>query len=84
MISNIEGKFYAVNNICTHAGGDLSKGKLEGKIITCPNHHAKFDVTTGKCVSGTKIGFIRLKANDEPVYELKIEGNSLKVSIQKD
>jgi nitrite reductase/ring-hydroxylating ferredoxin subunit len=79
-VSNIDGKFYAIDNTCTHAGGDLSKGKLEGKIVTCPNHGAKFDVTTGKCVSGPKIGFLKFKAKDETVFEVKVEGDKIKVS----
>ena len=36
LVSNIDGKCYAIDNSCTHMGGDLSKGKLEGNIITCP------------------------------------------------
>jgi nitrite reductase/ring-hydroxylating ferredoxin subunit len=81
LISNIDGKFYAMNNTCTHAGGDLSKGKLEGKIVTCPNHGAKFDITTGKCISGPKIGFLKLKAKDETVFEVKVEENKIKIAI---
>lgn len=81
LISNIEGKFYAINNICTHSGGELSKGKLEGKIVTCPRHGSKFDVTTGKCISGPKIGFLRLGTKDETVFEVKIEENKIKVSL---
>jgi 3-phenylpropionate/trans-cinnamate dioxygenase ferredoxin component len=79
LIANVDGKYYAINGICTHMGGDLSKGKLEGKIVTCPRHGAKFDVTTGKSVSGPKIAFLKLKTQDEPAYEVKVEGDSLKI-----
>ena len=51
LIVNIDGNYYAVGGECTHFGGDLSEGVLEGKIVTCPNHKARFDVTTGKVVS---------------------------------
>ena len=81
LIANLDGKFYALNNICPHAGGDLSKGKLEGKTVTCPNHGSKFDVTTGICTSGPKIGFFKLKAKDASAHELKLEGNSIKIAI---
>jgi nitrite reductase/ring-hydroxylating ferredoxin subunit len=81
LIANIDGKLHAIDNICTHAGGELSKGKLEGKIVTCPKHSSKFDVTTGKCVSGPKIGFLRLKAKDETVYEVKAEENRIKINV---
>lgn len=81
LLANVDGMIYAINAICTHAGGDLSKGKLEGKIVTCPRHHSTFDVTTGKCISGPKIGFLKLKAKDETVFEAKVEGGRIKVSI---
>ena len=81
LAANIDGKLYAINSVCTHAGGDLSKGKLEGKIVTCPRHGSKFDVTTGKSISGPKIGFLRLKTKDETAYEVKVEENKIKLNV---
>jgi len=81
LVANIDGKLYAINSVCTHAGGDLSKGKLEGKIVTCPRHGSKFDVTTGKSISGPKIGFLRLKTKDETAYEVKVEENKIKINV---
>lgn len=81
LVSNIKGKFYAINNKCTHRNGDLSNGKLEGNVVTCPKHGSKFDVTTGKAVSGPKIPLIKLKINDEEKYEVKIEGEDILVKI---
>ena len=51
LIINVDGIFYAIGQKCTHLGGDLSKGKLEGKTITCPRHHSQFDVSNGKVVT---------------------------------
>lgn len=51
LITNVEGKFYAVSNRCPHMGYPLYLGSLNGKILTCGFHHAKFDVTTGKVLS---------------------------------
>jgi len=82
LIANVEGKFYAIGNKCTHMGGDLYKGKLEGSVVTCPRHGAKFDVTTGRAVSGPKIGFLKLKTGDEPAYEVKVEGNEILIKIE--
>ena len=42
------GKYYAIEDTCTHAGGPLSEGFLEGNEVTCPWHGACFDVTTGE------------------------------------
>ncbi len=81
LVVNYDGNYYAINRRCTHMGGDLSEGKLEDKIVTCPIHGAKFDVTTGESVSGPKIGPLRMKTKNEPVYEVKVEGNSIKVNI---
>jgi nitrite reductase/ring-hydroxylating ferredoxin subunit len=77
LVANVNGNYYAIANRCTHRGGDLSKGSLEGNIVTCPLHSSKFDVTTGKAVSGPKIAFFRAKTNDEPSFEVKIEGNDV-------
>jgi len=81
LIANVNGKYYAIGNSCTHKGGDLSKGTLENNLVTCPLHGAKFDLTTGKVVSGPKIGFIKVKADDEPIYEVKVEGNEVMVKV---
>jgi 3-phenylpropionate/trans-cinnamate dioxygenase ferredoxin component len=82
LIANYGGKFYAIGGKCTHAGGDLSKGQLEDKIVTCPRHGSKFDITTGESISGPKIGFLKLKTKSEPSFEVKIEGDAIKVNIQ--
>ncbi len=83
LVANVAGEFYAINNTCTHAGGDLSKGKLEGKIVTCPRHGSKFDVTTGTCISGPKIGLLKLNAKDETAFEVKVEDNKILVTVDQ-
>ena len=81
LIVNVKGNYYAINSRCTHAGTDLSKGKLEDNIIECPKHHSKFDVTTGKVVSKPKIAFFRPNIKDEEVYQVKIENEDIMVKI---
>jgi 3-phenylpropionate/trans-cinnamate dioxygenase ferredoxin component len=81
LIANVEGKFYAIGNKCSHMGGDLSKGKLEGKIVTCPRHGSQFDLATGKSLRGPGVSFLRLKTGDQPVYEVKVEGQNIKVNL---
>jgi len=81
LIANVNGNYYAIGDRCTHAGGDLSQGVLEGNVVTCPRHHAKFDVTTGKVVSPPKIGFLHPKAKDEPAYQVKVEDENILVKI---
>ena len=46
-VFNIDGELYAVEDVCTHDGGDLATGELHGYEIECPRHGARFDVRTG-------------------------------------
>lgn len=47
---NLDGTFYALDNKCTHVGGPLGEGKVDGTVVTCPWHGSKFDITTGAVV----------------------------------
>lgn len=51
LVCNVDGGFYAVEDICTHDGGPLDQGTLEGKCVVCPRHGATFDVTTGDALT---------------------------------
>jgi ferredoxin-NADP reductase/nitrite reductase/ring-hydroxylating ferredoxin subunit len=50
-VFNDGGRFHANDDACTHQGGPLSEGTLDGRVVTCPWHGARFDVTTGAVVS---------------------------------
>ena len=71
---NIGGTFYAIGDACTHRGGSLSEGTLEGTTITCPLHGATFEVTTGKNLTPPAPGEV-------PSYKVRIEGNQVQVEI---
>jgi nitrite reductase/ring-hydroxylating ferredoxin subunit len=47
-IINIEGNYYAIGNVCTHMGGPLNEGTLQGFEVECPWHGSKFDVRSGQ------------------------------------
>lgn len=81
LIANINGKYYAVDNTCTHFGGDLSEGILEGNVVTCPNHRAKFDVTTGKVVSAPAEALGRPDIEDLQTYLAKVEDQHIMVEV---
>ncbi len=49
-LCNVEEKFYAIADICTHDGGPLGEGELVDCQIECPRHGARFDVRTGKAL----------------------------------
>ncbi len=52
VVFNVSGQFFATQARCTHRGGPLAKGKLEGTTVTCPLHGAQFNVTTGEVLRG--------------------------------
>ena len=74
LLANVNGSYYVIANKCTHLGGSLSKGSLDGSVVTCPRHGAQFDVKTGQVISGAKIGFIKMNVKDEKRYSVKVEG----------
>ena len=81
LVANVNGKYYAIPNRCTHNNGDLSKGTLEGNIMTCPKHSQRFDLTTGKSIQGPKVGFLKLKGKDTNQVAAKVEGDDLLIDL---
>jgi 3-phenylpropionate/trans-cinnamate dioxygenase ferredoxin subunit len=81
LLANVEGSYYAIANKCSHLGGSLVKGSLEGSIVTCPRHGARFDLKTGQAVADAKIGFLKMKVKDEVSYTVKVEGTDILVGI---
>lgn len=73
-IFNIDGEFYALENVCPHQGGPLADGWLEGPNVTCPWHGWCFDVRTGKMTLGD---FARVRR-----FAVRREGDDLFVSTE--
>ena|SRR5215469_16971365 len=51
LICNVDGNIYAIEDVCTHDGGPLDQGELEGEVVVCPRHGATFDVRTGDALT---------------------------------
>ncbi len=47
LLCNVDGAVYAIEDVCTHDGGPLDQGELEGACVVCPRHGATFDVRDG-------------------------------------
>ncbi|MFZ0895812.1 MAG: non-heme iron oxygenase ferredoxin subunit [Candidatus Nitrosopolaris sp.] len=75
-VVNVEGKYYAIGNVCTHRGGPLAEGTLEGYEVECPWHGSKFDVRTGEPTRPPA-------KRSEPIYELKVDGNNILIRKPK-
>jgi 3-phenylpropionate/trans-cinnamate dioxygenase ferredoxin subunit len=52
LLANVGGTLHAVSDRCSHEGARLSLGRLDGAVVTCPAHGLRFDVTTGRNLSG--------------------------------
>jgi 3-phenylpropionate/trans-cinnamate dioxygenase ferredoxin subunit len=73
-LCNVDGQFYAVDDLCTHDGGSLDQGELQGDVIECPRHGARFSVRTGKVLALPAV-----KALD--TYPLTVEGSEIRVAL---
>ena len=73
-LCNVDGEIYAVANVCTHDGGPLGEGHLQGDQIECPRHGARFDVKTGAVKSLPAIVPI-------DTYEVKVVGDEIWVDV---
>ena len=74
LIVNVEGEFYAFENRCPHMGYSLYFGSLEGKVLTCGFHYAKFDVRSGK-----SLGLVT--HSPLKTFKVKIQDSSILVEL---
>ncbi len=74
-VLHIGGSFYAIDDICTHDGGPLAEGELEGYEIICPRHGARFDVRDGQalCMPAT---------SPTQCHDVKAEGGDVFVRLR--
>ena len=73
-IFNVAGAFYAMDDSCTHAGGPLSEGEVDGMVVMCPWHGATFDIRTGGALGPPAPDGVR-------TYEVKTDGEHVLVKI---
>ena len=88
LLARVGNDYYAVSNRCPHLKGDLSLGKLEGTVVTCPRHGSQFDIRDGKNVRWLKgtgivsaIGKALKSPRDLTSYNVKIEDDTISVGI---
>lgn len=71
---NVDNRYYAIEDLCTHDEGPLAEGELDGTVIECPRHGAKFDITTGAVLSMPAVVPV-------PRYETRVEGNQVQIGL---
>lgn len=72
VLSNIDGSFYAIGEVCTHAEGPLSDGTVEEGEVECPWHGSRFDLKTGEATSPPADESV-------PRYAVRVEGDDVLV-----
>jgi nitrite reductase/ring-hydroxylating ferredoxin subunit len=88
LLAKVGDKFYAVSNRCTHMGGRLAQGKLDGTIVTCPLHGSQFDLVDGRVVrwlkgSGVLSAVGKALKGPQPltIYNMKVDGERILIEI---
>lgn len=71
---NIGGSYHAIDDTCTHRGGPLSEGEVEGDEVTCPWHGAKFKVTSGEVLRPPA-------STGVSSYHVRVNGSDLEVDL---
>ncbi|NWG10649.1 Rieske 2Fe-2S domain-containing protein [Candidatus Bathyarchaeota archaeon] len=76
LVVNVDGEFYAFKNRCPHMGYPLYLGSLEGEVLTCGFHYAKFNVRTGE-----SLGLVTRESLK--TFEVKIQNSSILVELKQ-
>ncbi len=75
VLCNVEGTFFAVQDLCTHDGGPLGEGELIDHEIECPRHGGRFSVVTGEVTALPPMFPIK-------TYPVRIEGDEVQVALE--
>ncbi|MBI3611108.1 MAG: Rieske 2Fe-2S domain-containing protein [Nitrospirae bacterium] len=70
---NIDGAFYAVDNLCPHEGGPLAAGTVREKVLTCPWHRWQFHLETGRSPMNPAV--------EVRTYPVQIEDEQIKIGL---
>ncbi|MFN2107956.1 MAG: non-heme iron oxygenase ferredoxin subunit [Candidatus Promineifilaceae bacterium] len=70
VLFNVNGTYYCIADVCTHDGGPLEDGELDGYEVECPRHGARFDVRTGAALCLPAVTPV-------PTFEVKVEGEDI-------
>ena len=76
LVARLDGKFYAIDNICSHDGGDLGEGEVMDCQVECPRHGARFDIRTGEATRMPA-------AYGVDTYDVKVENDEVFVAVEE-
>lgn len=75
-VFNVDGRYYAVEDRCTHDDGPLAEGELDGYEIICPRHGARFDIRDGRVLSMPAVLPV-------PWYPVRVEGDEIQIGLEE-
>ena len=81
LLARAGSKYYAIDNRCPHAGGNLSAGTLEGTVVTCPRHGSQWELTDGHCVRWTRNPAATPKVAKTVTYSVRVEQGKVMVGV---
>lgn len=70
----LDGRWGAIDDVCTHDGGDLADGELDGNAVECPRHGGRFDLFTGRVLALPPV--VPVKA-----YAVHLDGEQIVVDL---
>ncbi len=73
-VFNVDGEFFAIEDVCTHDGEELTGGPVEGDQIICPRHGARFCIRTGRALTPPAYEDVR-------TFPVRIHGGRLQVEV---
>ncbi len=79
LLANVDGAYYAMQQKCPHMGANLCRGKLNGRMVTCPLHAATFDVTSGKVAAVAHLLFLKFKTKQAATFPVRLDGDTVLV-----
>ncbi len=76
-VYRLDDGYHAIEDICTHDGGPLAEGEIEGDVVICPRHGARFSIRTGAALSFPAVTPVER-------YPVRVEGDDLLVGIPEE
>lgn len=74
LLANVDGRYYAIADTCSHEDASLSAGSLRGELVKCPLHGSRFNVRTGQVMEEPA-------EEDLPTYAVRVDGESILIAL---
>lgn len=71
---NVDGEYFAIDNMCTHEEASLAEGEVSGHEVSCPLHGAKFDIRTGEVLGPPAY-------DDVARFDVRVLGNDIEIDV---